>query len=62
MKNGKQRITATGAGPGDAIERTVTVRPNGEEKTDTQSLVFDDTAALDLQIPAQALAGSSKLS
>jgi hypothetical protein len=58
VKNGKQRITATGAGPGDAIERTVTVRPNGEEKSETKSLVFDDTAALDLQIPAQALVGS----
>ena len=58
VKNGKQRIIATGAGPGDAIERTVTVRPNGEEKTDTKSQVFDDTASLDLQIPGQALAGS----
>nr|HEV7952516.1 MG2 domain-containing protein [Candidatus Acidoferrales bacterium] len=60
VKNGKQRITATGvgAGPGDAIERTVTVRPNGEEKTETKSFVFDDTAALDLQIPTQAIAGS----
>jgi len=57
VKDGKQRITATGAvaGPGDAIERTVTVRPNGEEKSDTKSQVFDDIAALDLQIPADAL-------
>jgi hypothetical protein len=60
VKSGKQRITATGvgAGPGDAIERTVTVRPNGEEKSETKSLVFDDNAALDLKIPANALAGS----
>jgi hypothetical protein len=60
VKNGKQRITATGVGAGasDAIERTVTVRPNGEEKSETKSLVFDDTAALDLQIPAHVLTGS----
>lgn len=60
VKNGKQRITATeaNAATGDAIERTVTVRPNGEEKTDTRSQVFEDTAALELQIPAQAFPGS----
>jgi len=60
IKNAKQRVTATGSGaaPGDAIERTVTVRPNGEEKTETKSQVFNDVATLDLQIPAQTLAGS----
>jgi hypothetical protein len=60
IKNGKQRITATGSGaaPGDAIERTITVRPNGEEKTETQSQVFNDIASLDLQIPANALPAS----
>jgi hypothetical protein len=60
IKNAKQRITATGTGsaPGDAIERAVTVRPNGEEKSETKSQVFDDTASLDLQIPAQALPAS----
>jgi hypothetical protein len=60
VKNAKQRVTATGAGagPGDAIERAVTVRPNGEERSETKSQVFDDNASLDLQIPAQALPGS----
>jgi hypothetical protein len=60
IREGKQRITASdgSAGAGDAIERAVTVRPNGEEKTESVSQVFDDAAALDLHIPAQALPGS----
>ncbi len=60
VREGKQRITATdgSAGAGDAIERAVTVRPNGEEKTESVSQIFDDSVAFDLHIPAQALPGS----
>ncbi len=60
IRDGKQRVTATDgkAGAGDAIERTVTVRPNGEERTETVSQIVNDGAAFDLHIPANALAGS----
>ncbi len=60
IKNAKQRITAieSGSAKGDSIERTVTVRPNGEERTETRSEVFDDVTSLDVQIPAQAFPGS----
>lgn len=58
IKKGKQRITASGAGAGDAIERDVTVRPNGEEKTETLSQVFNSQASVELQLPANLLPGS----
>jgi hypothetical protein len=58
IKNGKQRITANGAEVGDAIERTVTVRPNGEEHAATISQIFGDSAGLDVLIPENTIPGS----
>jgi hypothetical protein len=58
IKNGKQRITANGAEVGDAIERTVTVRPNGEEHVDTISEIFGDSAGVEIQIPENTIPGS----
>ena len=58
IKNGKQRIIANGAQVGDAIERTVTVRPNGEEHVETISQVFGDSAGVDVQIPDNTISGS----
>ena len=56
VEDGKSRITATGLAAGDAIERNVTVRPNGELITRTASQVFNQTASLDVNIPGTALA------
>jgi len=58
IKNGKQRIIANGAEVGDAIERTVTVRPNGEEYVDTISQVFGDSTGVDVRIPDNTISGS----
>jgi hypothetical protein len=58
IKVGKQEVYATGAEANDAISRSVTVRPNGEERTESTSQVFDDAAALDLTIPGTAIPGS----
>ena len=58
IKEGKQEVSATGAEASDAISRSVTVRPNGEEKTVSVSQVFDDAASLDLIIPDSAISGS----
>jgi hypothetical protein len=58
IREGKQRVIASGAGAGDAIERTVTVRPDGEEKTQSVSQIFNEAATLILQIPETALPGS----
>jgi len=58
IKDGKQRITANGADVGDAIERTVTVRPNGEEHVETTSQIFGDYASVDMRIPDNTIPGS----
>jgi hypothetical protein len=58
IKNGKQRITANGGAVGDAIERTVTVRPNGEEHIDTISQIFRDSVGMDVRIPDNTIPGS----
>jgi hypothetical protein len=57
-KDGKQEVSAVGAEASDAISRSVTVRPNGEEKTESVSQVFGDTALLDLTVPDTAISGS----
>lgn len=57
-KDGKQEVSAIGAEASDAISRSVTVRPNGEEKTESVSQVFGDTALLDLTVPDTAISGS----
>jgi hypothetical protein len=58
IKNGKQRIVASGADVGDAIERTVTVRPNGEEHVETISQIFGDSAGVDIRVPDNTIPGS----
>jgi hypothetical protein len=58
VKGGKQEVSAVGGQASDAISRQVTVRPNGEEKTETASQVFRDAALLEVNIPETAIAGS----
>ncbi|MBC8032194.1 MAG: carboxypeptidase regulatory-like domain-containing protein [Pyrinomonadaceae bacterium] len=60
VKDGKQRITARGSEASDAIEKPVTVHPDGEEKTQTASQVFGDTAMLNINLPASAIPGSTQ--
>lgn len=58
IKEGKQEVSAIGAQASDAISRSVTVRPNGEERTVSVSQVFDDATSLDLIVPDAAISGS----
>jgi hypothetical protein len=58
VKQGRQAVHAIGADASDAISRSVTVRPNGEEKTASVSQIFADTANLDLHVPENAIPGS----
>jgi hypothetical protein len=58
IKEGRQEVSAISAEASDAVSRSVTVRPNGEEKTVSVSQVFDDSASLDLIIPDNAIPGS----
>ena len=58
IDDGKQRVTATGARANDAIEKKVTVRPFGEQKTETSSRVFRDSTFFEISVPETALKGT----
>jgi hypothetical protein len=60
VKDGKQRITATGADVSDQIERPVSVHPDGEEVAKTTSEIFADYATIDASIPADAINGTTR--
>jgi hypothetical protein len=60
VKDGKQRITATGADANDAIEKPITVHPDGEEKSVTASDVFSDSGVLTLNLPASLVPNSAR--
>ncbi|MFL6216219.1 MAG: carboxypeptidase regulatory-like domain-containing protein [Blastocatellia bacterium] len=55
-----QRVTATSKEAGDAIEKRVTVHPDGEEMTATTSQVFGESTALTMNIPDIAIAGTAR--
>lgn len=55
---GKQRVSATGAQVSDAIERSVSVHPDGEEITDTTSQLLGTSAVLGLKISDNVIKGS----
>jgi len=60
VKDGRQRITVRGLEASDAIEKPVTVHPDGEEKTQTASDVLADQATLDVNLPAAVIPGSTQ--
>jgi hypothetical protein len=55
---GKQRVTAYASDDSDAIEKSVSVHPDGEEVVRTASQILSEACALDVQVPHDALAGS----
>jgi hypothetical protein len=58
IKDGKQRITAIAGDANDAIEKPVTVHPDGEEKSVTGSDIVSENGSATLDIPALAIANS----
>ncbi len=60
VKDGKQKVTALAAKDSDAIEKPVTVRPNGQEIVRTESKLFSNSAAFDVNFPANALPKTNK--
>lgn len=60
LKDGKQRVTAIAQGDSDAIEKPVTVRPDGEEIVKTSSQLFTGSTEFDVSFPADALAKTQK--
>jgi A-macroglobulin TED domain/Alpha-2-macroglobulin family/Carboxypeptidase regulatory-like domain/Alpha-2-macroglobulin bait region domain len=60
VENGRQRITAAGADAGDAVEKKVSVHPDGEKVARLFTATLSDPAILDVEIPANAIAGSTR--
>ncbi len=60
IADGKQRITATSAEAGDAIEKPVTVHPDGNQLAETVNDIFGETSSMKLTIPAGAIPGSTR--
>lgn len=51
VTDGKQRITAQGAGSADAIEKPVTVHPDGREISSTLNAMMTTSTDLEIQVP-----------
>ncbi|MEW6211259.1 MAG: MG2 domain-containing protein [Acidobacteriota bacterium] len=58
VKEGRQQVIGYGAEMSDAIEKKISVRPNGEEIVQTASKVFNQTTAFDIAVPDSAIRGS----
>jgi hypothetical protein len=58
VKDGKQRVTALGSDASDAVEKPVTVHPDGEERAVTDSAMVSDAGALSFNVPADSVRGS----
>jgi A-macroglobulin TED domain/Alpha-2-macroglobulin family/MG2 domain/Carboxypeptidase regulatory-like domain/A-macroglobulin receptor binding domain/Alpha-2-macroglobulin bait region domain/Macroglobulin domain MG3 len=61
VKDGTQRVTAFGSDESDAIEKPVTVHPDGEEKAETTSDLLENATTLTVDLPAQTIANSAQL-
>jgi hypothetical protein len=59
VKEGKQRVTAIGTEASDAIEKKVTVRPDGEERVETASQLFTEATTLEARFPEETLPGTA---
>ncbi|REJ76011.1 MAG: hypothetical protein DWQ47_10330 [Acidobacteria bacterium] len=55
VNGGKQRVTAIANNDSDAIEKPVSVRPNGQERVSTDSDLFSGSAKFRIDFPADAL-------
>jgi uncharacterized protein YfaS (alpha-2-macroglobulin family) len=59
IKDGRQRVTAVGSELSDAIEKPVTVHPDGEEKAETTSDLLENSAFVAVNIPGKTIANSA---
>ncbi len=60
ITDGKQRVTAAGPTASDAIEKPVTVHPDGEETAKALNALLSNETVLDIEIPQDAIAGSTR--
>jgi len=61
IKDGKQRVTALGSEYSDAIEKPVSVHPDGEERSVTTGALFESSASLEVELPRDTIANSNHL-
>ena len=54
IKDGVQKVSALAKADGDAIEKTVTVKPNGRETVRAQSNTFQTKTSFEVNFPADA--------
>jgi A-macroglobulin TED domain/Alpha-2-macroglobulin family/MG2 domain/Carboxypeptidase regulatory-like domain/A-macroglobulin receptor binding domain/Macroglobulin domain MG3/Alpha-2-macroglobulin bait region domain len=59
IKDGKQRVTAQAAAANDAIEKPITVHPDGEEKSAGAADIVGQASTLTLEIPANVVPSST---
>lgn len=60
VADGKQKVTAIADTDSDAIEKPVTVRPNGQEIVRTETRLFANSTTFDVNFPANALPKTPK--
>lgn len=60
VKDGKQRVTAIGSEFSDAIEKPVSVHPDGEEKVETVSDILSTSTSLNVNVPINTVPNSVK--
>lgn len=60
IDDGKQRVIASGAEDSDAIEKPITIHPDGQELTQTTTQIFSDSASIAVNVPSAAMRGSAK--
>ena len=54
VRAGKQRVTALGADESDAVEKPVSVHPDGEELAQTSAQLVGDGGVIEMSLPANA--------
>jgi hypothetical protein len=60
IDGGRQRVSAVGLDASDAVEKSVSVHPFGEEKTDLLTRVFTDASTLEVTIPGVTIPGTPR--
>jgi hypothetical protein len=61
VKDGKSRVTAIGSEFSDAIEKSVTVHPDGEERAETNSGLLGSSTSLNIALPLDTIPNSGRV-
>ncbi len=59
IKDGKQRLTAVAGDANDAIEKPITVHPDGEEQSVSDGNILSSSAAVELTLPENVIPDST---